>query len=87
MLLDAASPDSSFVAQFGTSEPRGAAPIGGADVKVVGDADDPDCHRFSECAASGSGTIRSSSAVATLSSSVCVHLVIGGVTFVISFGA
>jgi hypothetical protein len=26
ILLDAASPDSSFVAQFGTSEPRGAAP-------------------------------------------------------------
>jgi hypothetical protein len=87
ILLDAASPDSNFVAQFGTSEPRGAAPIGRADVKVLGDADDSDCRRFSKCAARAGGTICSSSAVATLSSSVRLHTVIGGVPFAISFGS
>jgi hypothetical protein len=50
ILLQIASPDSSFPALLAVAEPSGAVPVCGADIKVAADANDPDRHRISECA-------------------------------------
>ena len=41
ILLDAASPDPTFVARLGAAEPDASAPAPGSDVEVGASADDP----------------------------------------------
>lgn len=44
VLLEAADPDPTFVALLRATKPGAGAPVHGADVEVVAEADDPDRH-------------------------------------------
>lgn len=48
VFLDAAGPDPAFMAHLSAPEPGGGAPVNGADVEVVAEADDPDRHPLAQ---------------------------------------